>query len=263
MTGSDGVQTISSYLNGRLVSVTRKESGVGGGQVGQTTYGYDQHGRVLTVTDARNGTTTYAYNTADQVTSVTTPAPGGGYSAQTTTTLYDSSGRAWKTVLPDGTSTTNEFHLTGQLKKTSGSRTYPVEYTYDAQGRMDSMKTWQSVSGNTYAITKWNYDAQRGWLASKDYADATTGNAGTVGNDYLYSDAGRLRTNQLARIVSGSTRLQRVYSYGTGGDLSGISYNDVTGHFKTSHQWAIQNQPLRGGGFIAVAGVCSRGLAAS
>jgi hypothetical protein len=37
----------------------------------------------------------------------------------------------------------------------------------------------------------------------------------------------------------------------------------VTGHFKTSHQWAIQNQPLRGGGFIAGAGICSRGLAAS
>jgi hypothetical protein len=91
---------------------------------------------------------------------------------------------------------------------------------------MKTMKTWQSVSGNTYAITTWNYDGARGWLASKDYADASTGNAGTVGNDYLYSDAGRLRTNQLARVVSGSTRLQRVYSYGNGGDLSGIAYND-------------------------------------
>jgi RHS repeat-associated protein len=177
--------------------------------------------------DARNGATTYAYNAADQVVTMTTPAPGGGYAAQTTTTLYDSSGRAWKTVLPDGTSTTNEFHLTGQLKKTSGSRTYPVEYTYDSQGRMKTMKTWQSFSGNSgTAITTWNYDANRGWLASKDYADATTGNAGTVGNDYLYSDAGRLRTNQLARIVSGSTRLQRVYTYGSGGDLSTITYND-------------------------------------
>ena len=93
----------------------------------------------------------------------------------------------------------------GQLKKTARSRTYLVEYTYDSQGRMQTMKTWQSVSGGTYALTTWNCDGARGWLAAKDNADATTGNAGTVGNDYLYSDAGRLRTNQLARIVSGPT----------------------------------------------------------
>ena len=67
------------------------------------------------------------------------------------------------------------------------------------------MKTGQSASGGISAISSWNYDGSRGWLAAKDYADATTGNAGTVGNDYLYSDAGRLRTNQLARIVSGPT----------------------------------------------------------
>jgi YD repeat-containing protein len=48
----------------------------------------------------------------------------------------------------------------------------------------------------------------------------------SLGNDYLYSDAGRLRTNQLAQTVSGGARLQRVYSYGTGGNLSGIAYND-------------------------------------
>ena len=65
---------------------------------------------------------------------------------------------------------------------------------------MQTMKTWQSASGGTSALTTWNYDGARGWLAVKDYADATTGNAGTTGNDYLYSDAGRLVINQLARI---------------------------------------------------------------
>jgi hypothetical protein len=40
---------------------------------------------------------------------VTTPVPGAGYSAQTTTTSLDKLGRSWKVVLSDSTSTTNEF----------------------------------------------------------------------------------------------------------------------------------------------------------
>jgi hypothetical protein len=33
----------------------------------QTTYSYDVHGRVASMTDARNGTTTYAYDNADDL----------------------------------------------------------------------------------------------------------------------------------------------------------------------------------------------------
>ncbi|MBI2927472.1 MAG: hypothetical protein HYY24_17390 [Verrucomicrobia bacterium] len=77
---------------------------------------------------------------------------------------------------PAGASRANEFFLTGLLKKTSGSRTYPVEYTYDPQARMQTMKTWQNFAGGSgTAITTWNYDAYRGWLNSKDYADPPTG----------------------------------------------------------------------------------------
>lgn len=36
------------------------------------------------------------------------------------------------------------------------------------------------LSGGTHAITTWNYDGARGWLTSKDYADASTGNVGTT-----------------------------------------------------------------------------------
>jgi hypothetical protein len=88
-------------------------------------------------------------------------------------------------------------------------------------------KTCQSVIGNTYAITTWNYDGALGlgWLASNGYADATTGNAGAMGSGYCCTDAGRLRANQLVRVVSGSTRLQRVYTCGIAGDLSTIAYN--------------------------------------
>ena len=53
-------------------------------------------------------------------------------------------------VHADGTRGTNEYYSTGMLKRTSGSRTYPVEYTYDPQGRMKTMKTWKDFAGGQW-----------------------------------------------------------------------------------------------------------------
>ena len=63
------------------------------------------------------------------------------------------------------------------------------------------MKTWQSFNGGagTPAVKTWNYDPYRGWLISKDYADSTTGAAGTDGPTYTYSDGGRLASRTWAR----------------------------------------------------------------
>jgi hypothetical protein len=41
---------------------------------------------------------------------------------------------------------------------------------------MQTMKTWQNFAADSgAATTRWNYDGYRGWLASKDHPDATTG----------------------------------------------------------------------------------------
>jgi len=135
----DNSKTISLYQTGRLVSVTRKDSN--DAQIGQTLYAYDAHGRQSTMTDVRNGTTTYTFNNADQIVSVATPPPGNGQPAQTTTTYYNKMLQATNIVQPDGTSVTNKFFQTGLLEKTLGSRTYPVAYTYDPQGRLKTMTT--------------------------------------------------------------------------------------------------------------------------
>jgi hypothetical protein len=62
------------------------------------------------------------------------------------------------------TTTTNHFLKTGLLQKSWGARQYPVEYAYDAQGRMTNMVTWQafdlvSGSGASPASTTWLYDS--------------------------------------------------------------------------------------------------------
>ncbi|MBI4657882.1 MAG: RHS repeat protein, partial [Verrucomicrobia bacterium] len=183
----DNSLVVSEHQYGRLQSVTRKDST--GAQMGRTTYAYDAHGRQWTVTDARTGATTYGYNNADQETTVTTPVPGSGYSAQTTTTYYNNLLQAWKVVQPDGATLTNEYYLTGDLKKTFGARTYPVEYTYDPQGRVKTLKTWQSSST---PVTTWVYDAYRGFPLRQEYD-------GALGATNTYKASGRLATRTWAR----------------------------------------------------------------
>jgi RHS repeat-associated protein len=226
-TAQDGVKTIQEFSQGRLNYVAQHQTN-STTQIGKVTYAYDTHGRQSSVSDARNGATTYTYNPiSGALESVTTPLPGTGASRQTTWIFYDSSGRVNGAQLSDGGATTNSFYLAGELKKSSGSRTYPVEYTYDAQGRQKTLKTWQNFAGNSgTATTTWNYDGERGWLANKRYADG-------LGPDYSYTDGGRLKVRTWARGV-GTTNY-----YTAAGQLSGTAYSDSTS--------AITNAYLRHG----------------
>jgi RHS repeat-associated protein len=210
-----GAQTVSLYVYGRLQSVTQKDAN--GVQTGQTTNAYDGHGRTCAVTDARNGTASYAFTNSDQVVASTTPLPGPGQAPQTTTTCYDTSLRAWKITYPDNTSLTNRFGVTGLLTNTSGSRAYPVAYTYDYAGRMNTMTTRTNyAAGSGAATTTWNYDIYRGWLTNKTYA------GGAAGPLYGYTAAGRLASRTWARGTN------TAYAYLNSGDLYTVTYSDGT-----------------------------------
>ena len=121
------------------------------------------------------------------------------------------------------------------LKLTYGSRAYPVRYTYDPQGRMATMTTWQdfqSVDGNgnvtgvNPATNRWNFHPQRGWLTSKDYPDPATGalpgTAGTTGPTYTYKPSGRLATRAWKRGIT------TTYGYNLVGELLTVSYSGGT-----------------------------------
>jgi len=211
----DGSYTVTTSQYGRLIA--NKQYDALNNQLSAISYSYDPHGRANAVTDARTGTTTRYFNNADQISGMVTPSPDGVQTPQVTTNYFDNMGRNWKTILPDVTSVTNEFFLSGELKKTYGSRTYPVEYTYDAQGRMKTMKTWQNFAGNSgAAVTTWNYDGYRGFLTNKVYA------GGGPGPSYLYKPSGRLQTRSWARGISTS------YGYNNAGELQTVDYADST-----------------------------------
>jgi RHS repeat-associated protein len=216
----DGSYTVNAYSYGRLVSSTRLAST--GSQIGGTTYIYDAHGRQNTMTDARNGTTTFGFNNADQVVTTTTPSPGGmGGGPQTTTTTYNNMMQATSVTQPDYTTVSSSYLLTGELGQQSGSRTYPVGYSYDYAGRMQTMTNWSGGLGGTGArVTTWNYDSQRGWLNSKTNADGN-------GPSYTYTPAGRLASRTWVRLVGGQP-LVTSYSYDQSGSLANVSYSDGT-----------------------------------
>lgn len=228
-TASDGSYSVTTFQNGRQTSVVNRASN--GTQIGATTLQYDPHGRLWKVTDARNGITVYTYDSADRIVSVTTPAPGDGTGAQVTTTLYDEMGRVKTVTQPDGTIVQNEYFLTGSLKKTYGSRTYKTAYTYDAQGRMKTMTTYNNASAETGArVTTWNYDQYRGWLISKRFQDSN-------GPDYSdldlttsgYTAGGRQKYRLWARIGTGGKRIKTTWTYGFDSGPSTDQHGDVTG----------------------------------
>lgn len=209
VTTPGGTTTISLYTNGLLASVTRK---MGDTQLGGVTYGYDSQGRLFTAADARNGTTTYGYNDADLLTSVTTPVPGDGSPAQTTTAYYDRSLRATNTEFADHTSAYTVFDGRGLPLLTWGSRTYPAGFSYDYAGRMKTMTNWSAFSGTGARVTTWNYDPQRGWLSSKTNAD------NTLGQVYTHTAAGRIASRTWARgIITTNT-------FNSAGEIATVNY---------------------------------------
>jgi RHS repeat-associated protein len=206
--------TVSISRYGTNVSSARFDSL--NNQLSSIKFGYDSHGRQNVAVDARSGGTTNWFNAMDQISSTKTPVPATGQSAQVTTNFFDTSGRVTATKLPDNTFVTNKFNLMGLLTNTFGSRTYPVSYSYDVQGRMKAMKTYKSFAANSgVATTTWNYDQYRGWLSSKLYDDGH-------GPSYDYFPSGRLKTRVWARGV-GTTN-----SYNAAGDLEAVNYSDST-----------------------------------
>jgi hypothetical protein len=182
--------TVTRFEDGRVMATARTNSST---QLNATTFAYDEHGRQKFMTDARNGTNTYAFDNLDRVVVSTTPPPASGQMPQTNGYRFDALGRVTAVTNADGAVLYKEYLDSGELKKTSGSRTYPVEYAYDHAGRMKTMTTWQNhASGTGAAVTTWNYHATRGWLAGKRYADPATGGAGNLGPNYAYTSGGRL-----------------------------------------------------------------------
>jgi len=224
--GADGVIDVTSSKAGKTLShIIEDEAGT----ILQQSYVYDEFNRPSQSIDARDGITGYTYNNADQIVSVSSPAPGDGSSAQTTINYYDYYGNVVLQRMPDETWVTNVYNPDKTLQMTSGSRRYPVAYTYDYAGRLQTLTTWDA-SGP--AVTTWYYN-NRGQLVSKAYNDGN-------GPSYTYTPGGRLSTKTQARgIVT-------TYGYNGSGSLQSVNYSDSTPNVTLSYNRLGQVSAVNG-----------------
>ena len=124
------------------------------------------------VTAANGGTraTRFTYDAFGQLTNQTETA---GALTRATTYAYDSLGQLTRTVLPDGGVVSNRYGPRGELVEQGGARVYPVTHTYDDEGRLVELATYRQGRGGAADTTRWEYDAARGWLTAKRYADGS------------------------------------------------------------------------------------------
>lgn len=214
-----------------------------------TTYGYDDLGRRNATADPRIGSDRAVYKTgSSEVEKYYDPAAlsrlMGSPSVDKPTRVfaYNSAGlvesvQTWSGDLSVAKYARSTYTARGELYRQWGDTTYPVEYTYDSDGRRTLMKTFRGGTGwtgsswpgspGTADLTKWVYDNATGNLLHKYDAANLDGSANPISGakkvSYTYNRINQLKTRTWARGVvttynySASTR-----------ELSSVDYSDST-----------------------------------
>ena len=213
-TRPDGTRHIATYTNEQLV--VEEAFSAAGERLSVRRRSYDALGRLAGLSEsAANGETRLAAYQYDRLGNLTNESITVGAIERATLYRYDQRGRRVMTVLPDGGVVSNAYSPRGEMIEQSGSRTYPVRYAYNTQGRLASMSTFRGGFDAGADTTSWIYDDRRGWLSEKRYADGAA-----VTYDY-YPD-GALRTRRWARGVV------TAYDYDPAGSLTNVTYSDGT-----------------------------------
>ncbi len=175
-------------------------------------YTYDALGRLSTASDPSTGAvTTTTYDVVyGQTASITTN--GGGLTSSTVNAYYgnnEASPGQLKSTMANGMTTNYTYTPLNQVSGVSGN-TYPLAYTYDANGAMQTLTTYGAAGA---ATTTWVYDAATGLIQQK--LDASQ-----HGASYTYWPFGGVKTRTWARGTVTN------YGYDAGGTLSSLSYSD-------------------------------------
>jgi len=164
VTDGEGRSTTVDYLPGGAVGrVTDGEGNVSslifntdGDLVGlrapdgtETTFTFDDLGRITTLTDAYGATVSFGY-----VGDADAPATFTDASGSTRTFTYDDGGRITRAEWADGTALEFSYDVDGNLTMSENRRGVSIDYTYDADGRLISQS-----DGSSGPVT-YSYDAQ-------------------------------------------------------------------------------------------------------
>lgn len=167
---ADGTQATTQYVYDQYGNLLQRidprgvATAIGGDYV--TTYAYDGLNRIVSSTDALNGSTTSVYDDATR--KVTTTAANG----VVTVTLYDQGGRVLSTARSDaggalGT-TTYAYDLLGRRVKTTDATGRSSYTLYDEAGRVSAQIDAEG------ALTEYRYDRRDQLVQTIAYANKPT-----------------------------------------------------------------------------------------
>jgi RHS repeat-associated protein len=205
-----------------------------------TQYDHDALGRLETVTSPRGVITTTVYHpTTGRVSSKI-------HAGKTTQYTYHPSGSPGAGMVatetrPDTSVIRTSYTLRGEVFRIWGGGTYPLEYSYNSHGQIETLKTYRNDADWTAAtwpthpgtgdLTTWTYFPESGQLHQKT-------DAANKAETLTYHPHGKLHTRQRA---TGKTI---TYTWTNRGQPESITYSDATpavhhtydrvGRFKTT-----------------------------
>jgi len=204
-----GSKIVYSYdLDGQLKTIQDEDHASA-----NTTNGYDELDRLTTILQklgAGTITTTYGYDVHDNLNSVTDP------NGNVTTYTYDDFGRMQKQTSPVTGITTYGYDPAGNLSNTSDANTAAATRTYDRANRI------LTASATRAAVTEnlsWTYDSLVAGEFGKGRVKSTSDPLGTT--TYQYERRGMSRND--ARIIQGLT-YQTSYAYDANGNQTRLTY---------------------------------------
>lgn len=224
-TPDSNIDAVSISYNGLLQSSTSTTP------QSATTYAYDALGRQLGVTDPRTCTKTQAYEaTSGRLLSTSDAVSTTSYEYYPAT--HVNAGRVKTQTNGNGRKSYFEYSARGELTRTWGDTTYPVEYVYDSYGQKTELHTFRSGSNwqasawpaatGTADVTRWVYQESTGLVTQKQ-------DAALRGASYTYDQLGRRKIRTLARMDGLGNPLSCTYTYDPQtGELIGIDYSDTT-----------------------------------
>lgn len=222
VTDANGNITIYEYdKQSRLTKTISPDTGT-------TLYTYDLNGNMKTKTDAKSVTITYTYDAANRLTKIDFPDDAETDITYTYDTCLNGKGRLC-TIQDQSGITSYEYNAKGQVTKetkTIDTVTYTIDYTYDKNG---NIKTMKYPSGR---VITYNY--------SNDKVTGILNNGAAIALNITYKPFGGIKAltygngiqqttsyDQQYRITSiTANNIQNIaYTYDNNGNISGIANN--------------------------------------
>ncbi len=189
-----------------------------------TQYDHDALGRLETLTSPRGVSTATAYHpTTGRISS-------NSHAGKTTQYTYHPSGGAGAGSVatetrPDTSVIRTSYTSRGEVFRVWGGGGYPLEYSYNSHGQLETLKTFRSDAGwtaptwpanpGTADLTTWTYHPESGQLHQKS-------DAANKSETLAYNAAGKLHTRLRA------TGKAITYLWTNRGQQESISYSDAT-----------------------------------